>query len=49
MELTDPMVFSKPDQSEADGYHACVAEERDGVVGVLELRSCILREAGAHV
>lgn len=49
MELTDFVIFSEPDQSEADGYHTRVAEERDGIVRRLELRSGIWWKAGAHV
>jgi len=47
-ELTDLVVFSEPDQAEADGGHACVAEEGDRVVGALELRSGVAGQAGGH-
>ena len=43
------MVFSEPDQSEAHCCHTGVAEDRDGIVGVLELGLCIFGEAGTHV
>lgn len=35
--LTYFVVFAQAYESEADGYHAGVAEEGDGVVGVAEM------------
>lgn len=42
------MVFAQTYESEADGYHAGVAEEGDGVVGVTEMGWGICGETGRH-
>ena len=42
------MVFAQAYEPEADGYHAGVAEEGDGVVGVAEMGWRFRGETGGH-
>ena len=49
MARTDLVVFSEAYESKADGSHASMTQQCNGIIGVLEGRGRIFGEAVVHV